>query len=113
MALHVTNRDPNASSLMALLLRVTWTMIGNAVVFFAAAHIVIDKPGKLSHVDIIYWAGAVALVVARLVDITRYGGKTTEGEPATLAHGIRYSVIVGITAAVVWLAVHAGTGTFA
>jgi hypothetical protein len=112
----VSQRTPqtpkNNTSLMQLFLRLLWMMFGNAVVFFAAAYIVTDSPGELSHVDIIYWLGAAALIGARLLDITRYNGKTADGEPATLAHGLRYSVVVAAVATTVWLAIHMSTGTF-
>jgi hypothetical protein len=52
--------------------------------------------------------GVVALLVAaRFVDVARFGGQTTTGEPATRADAQRYAfTVVGLSSAA-WLGVQA------
>ena len=48
----------------------------------------------------------VAMIVLRYVDITRFGGGTASGEPATLKHWRSYSGLVVAFGALSWLGAH-------
>lgn len=87
---------------LAAVARVYWMAIGNAMLFFCAMYAArLQAPSAL---DALY-AGLVALLlVVRWLDITRLGGQTAEGEPATTAHWRRYALrLVPISAGVWWL----------
>jgi hypothetical protein len=46
------------------------------------------------------------MAVARYVDIVRFQGMTSEGEPATVGHFWRYAVILTLVAGAAWAAAH-------
>ena len=50
-------------------------------------------------VSAIFWGTVGAMIAFRFWDVTRLGGQTTSGEPATLATFKRYSLTVSMTAA--------------
>jgi hypothetical protein len=92
------------SSFVALFLRITWMILGPAVLF-ALAGLISQRRGA-SVLDL-WFAGLVALVIiARLVDVARYQGTTGDGEPATLAHVRRYAIRLVAAAAAAWLLAH-------
>lgn len=92
------------SSLVALVLRITWMILGPAILFTLAGLISQRRGG--SAIDL-WFAGVLALVIlARLVDITRYQGTTGDGEPATLADFRGYALKLAAAAAAAWLLAH-------
>ena len=88
-------------SMLALAARLFWLAFGNAALFFLAIYIA--RAEKFSRYDLAYWGVAAALVIVRLIDITRLGGMTVDGERATLAHWRRYAVIVLLSALLLWI----------
>lgn len=92
--------DSESTSLGALLLRLTWMAFGNIVLMICAA--LVSKGTAPVLTDVLFFATAVGLVVVRYVDITRFGGQTSEGEPATLADWRKYAIGVSIVSLVIW-----------
>jgi hypothetical protein len=68
--------------------------------------LLIIEENRFSTLDFIYWAIVVALGVARLVDISRFQGRTIEGEPATMRHFRRYAWRLPLIAAGFWITAH-------
>lgn len=89
---------------IAGLVRVTWLLFGNVVPVFLAVFIA-EKDG-FSILDIFYWAAVAGLLLVRYIDITRLGGLTGDGEPATLRHWKRYAVRLVPVFAGVWVIAH-------
>jgi hypothetical protein len=86
----------------AFIVRVYWMMLGYIPVFASIAAIIESENGP-STADATYWVGVLSIVLARLYDITRLGGTTAEGEPATLAHWRRYAGSLVVITMVVWI----------
>ncbi len=51
-------------------------------------------------------AAVAAMALARYVDIVRFQGTTSDGEPATVGHFWRYVVMVTLVAGAAWGAAH-------
>ena len=96
-------RDRHGSK--GCLLRMYWMLLGNALVALFA-YAIAGKGGLITAMDIFYWLGAASLSIARYVDIRFLGGKTAEGEPATMKHWQRYSSRLLAAALIVWLVIH-------
>ena len=86
------------------LLRIYWMVIGAALIALFALAIVRDDHTIVSGPSLALWLVGGSMVLARWVDITRYGGLTSEGAPATMADLRRYTArVLGVTSAV-WIA---------
>ncbi|MFZ5831085.1 MAG: hypothetical protein ACOY3P_13420 [Planctomycetota bacterium] len=88
--------------------RLFWMLLGNVLLILCALAIFQSAARSLSVADVLYWLVVAALPAARYVDITRYGGKTSDGRPATLTDFRRYAVAVVPVALLIWLAAHRG-----
>lgn len=77
-----------------------WMLWGNMAVFLCAGKVAEGTAPVMS--SVLFWSFVAALVAGRYVDITRCGGTTAEGEPATLAHWRSYAIRVVIVSAVLW-----------
>lgn len=88
-----------------LLARLFWLVGGNLALLGAAAVILRDDLAALSWMSLLFWLFAGALIGVRYLDVTRLGGLTSDGKPATLADFRRYGVKLLAFAAVLWLVV--------
>jgi hypothetical protein len=61
---------------------------------------------RFSLLDAAYWAVVAVLAGARYADITRFGGTTVEGAPATMRDFRRYAVGLLLAGAALWATVH-------
>jgi hypothetical protein len=68
--------------------------------------ILIIQRRSFSAMDAAYWVVVAALLAARYVDITRFAGRTLEGEPAMMMHFRRYALRLLLIAAALWAGVH-------
>jgi hypothetical protein len=92
----------------SVLLRIFWLLAGYIVIAILALFISQSEgTTMLSLMDPALWLVAALMIAARYVDITRYGGATSDGQPATLVHWRRYALLVLAVAAVSWLGAHA------
>jgi hypothetical protein len=90
-------------------LRLFWMGLGNALLLACTAMIAKQKAWTFSIFDGAYWAVVLLLLAARLVDIRRFHGETTDGKPATMAHLKRYAALLALIACAVWAVAHAVT----
>jgi hypothetical protein len=72
------------------LVRFSWLLIGNIILYFLAFSMLVSKSGKTS--DIAYWIIVVTMIGLRLLDIKKFAGETTENLPATMADWRKYSI---------------------
>ncbi|HPD15559.1 MAG TPA: hypothetical protein PLE19_11440 [Planctomycetota bacterium] len=107
MAKPKLENSPPETNPTGCLLRLCWMLVGNGVMLFAAIFITQHPWKSLSTADLVYAAGVAFLLGARFLDITRFQGTTTTGQPATLAHWRRYALLVLAVSACGWLAAHA------
>ncbi len=96
--------SPQATSFVALGLRIFWQLLGWCLLA-ALAGLIAQRSGP-SELDAVYGAAVAAMAVARYVDIVRFQGMTSDGEPATVGHFWRYVVIVTLVAGAAWGAAH-------
>ena len=87
------------------LLRLLWLGAGNVALVFLA--LLVFRSRRFSALDVAFWAVVALLAGARYLDITRFQGRTADGEPATVAHLRRYLITMLLVAAGAWLAAHA------
>lgn len=103
-ASHPNQREKNGG-VVALFLRLFWMFLGNTVLGVSALMIV-QAGASFSLIDILYWLTIPLLVAARYVDISWFKGDTAYGEPASMSHWRRYTVVLLLIAVGAWLAVH-------
>jgi hypothetical protein len=83
-----------------MLVRLAWMAYGNVALLFCWAGVANGKAPV--ETDILFFVIAAGLVVVRYIDITKLGGQTAKGEPATLAHWWRYAIIMTIVSIGLW-----------
>ena len=82
------------------LTRIFWMMMGPCALLLAAVSV--QRSAGWSIADAALWLIVGLLILARYVDIVRYKGTTTDGEPATMAHFKRYLLLVLLAGAAMW-----------
>jgi hypothetical protein len=90
--------DPNdgqASGCIPALSRLLWMVLGSGAIFFIVIAIAFRKAPYI--LDAVLWVAVILVVLIRYIDITRFKGQTTEGEPANLQHWRRYTAGLVIT----------------
>jgi len=99
-------KQAKKTGLAGVLARIYWMMAGQAILAVLALNIRKDggEFGTLS--DIAFLANLAGLVAVRYLDITRLGGQTTQGDPATLSDWRRFSIAAVAVWAVVFVVVH-------
>ena len=101
-------RPPAQIGCLALIVRLIWMLFGNAALALLAVQIV--QAGSFSAVDVLFWAVVAAMVGVRYIDVTRFGGLTAEGEPASLRHWQRYTGYLLAASAGLYTLAHAVAG---
>lgn len=97
--------DPSTAGAGGCLLRVAWLIGAPVALLTLAALIVRDSAGPLDIYSALYGGTVLAALGLRYVDIVRFNGLTTSGEPATLADYRRYVLRFCAFALALWLAV--------
>ena len=104
--IHDDTIPPRKLGALPAFARVYWMLLGNLLVGVSAAVIAQAAPAP-SIADALFWVSAAALVAVRYLDVARFGGRTADGEPATIGHWKRYSLLVGGICLLTWSAAHA------
>ena len=104
--LPMTAQPESSSSCLGALLRAVWMLLGTGVLLFLTLSIGINKVPWFHPLDLVFWLVLAATILARLIDITRFSGRTAHGEKATLKDWRNYSLLVGGIFLVGWLAAH-------
>lgn len=94
------------------LLRLVWTVAGNAAIYLSLATIAATKPPLPSSLDFVVGVSLILMLAARWLDITRFDGRTLSDEPATLRHWRRYVVMLGSSTVAAWSLAHLIAGSF-
>ncbi len=93
--------NPESSSgCLSIVVRLTW-IFGVSLLVFGAVFIIQGNAPGLA--DIVFWLIALALILARYMDIRYLKGETADNKPATLKHWRQYSVILLIAAGLLYL----------
>jgi hypothetical protein len=96
----VLEQQPQAGELM----RAIWLFWGSAALGLTGAVVSKGAPWTLSWVDALFWAVAVSMFLARFFDVTRFGGRTAEGKPATMRDFRMYAAKLLLVAGGMWAA---------
>jgi hypothetical protein len=91
-------------NMQGCLLRLFWTVAGNLALLAMVFSISTQQGFTLF--DGVYWVVVTALVGARYLEITRFGGLTVEGTPATMTHFRRYATRLFLVALGLWVGTH-------
>ncbi len=94
------------------LLRLFWTLAGNAAIYLSLATIAATKPPLPSSLDFVVGITLILMIAVRWLDIARCGGRTIRDEPATLRHWRRYAVMLTGTTLAAWSIAHLIAGSF-
>lgn len=102
----VVAQPESSSSCLGALLRAVWMLLGTGVLLFLTISIGINKLPWFHPIDLVFWLVLIATILARLLDIIRFSGRTANGEKATMKDWRDYSLLVGGIFIVGWLAAH-------
>jgi hypothetical protein len=80
--------------------------VGNLVLVAVALSIMRAPRWTLTARDALFWAAVAAALALRWLDVTRLGGRTADGKPATRAHWVRYALSVAALSGLLWAAAH-------
>ena len=86
--------------------RFFWMAAGNAALAFLLIFIAQQQGLSLSWRDAAYWGVVAALLGVRMADIRWFDGRTTEGEPATMALWRKWALLVVVVCLVLWTIAH-------
>ena len=89
------------------LVRLIWLVAGSGILIFIWISILSHRGTFLSIFDGAFGATVVLLITVRYIDIAWLNGRTASGEPASLAHWRRYSVMLLSCGAAAWAVAHA------
>ncbi len=93
-------------SILGLLARMFWMLIGNMVLVISMIIILQHKGGMFHAADLVFWITIAALILVRYLDIKFWGGMTAVGGPATIANWNRYAAALLIGSVGVWALSH-------
>lgn len=91
---------------LALLARIFWMALGNFALMICAANILMSESSSTRISDIIFLCVVPAMIIVRFLDIKFLDGQTVTGEPATLSHWRKYTIVLIIISAIIWAVVH-------
>jgi len=94
------------STLLGMGARLWWMFLGDVLLAFCAIFIFRNGGVFFQTADWVFWIVLATLVLIRYVDIRFLGGCTGTGEPASMTHWIRYSIILTLCATAVWVLAH-------
>jgi hypothetical protein len=98
------NSQPEQAGCLTIIIRLAWMILGNGILFFMAVFIVQKRAGIL--LDLVFWAVVAGLILTRYIDIKVFQGLTADNKPATLKDWRKYTLMLIVISALVWLVAH-------
>lgn len=86
--------------------RFFWMAAGNAALAFLLIFIGQQRGFTLSWRDAAFWGVVAILLAVRAADIRWLGGRTTEGEPATMALWRKWALLLIAISLALWALAH-------
>ena len=93
-------------SILSLILRLFWMLLGNVILIVSAIFIFQGKDWQFHTADAFFWGTVATLVLFRYLDIKFYNGLTASGEPASMANWRKYAFTLLIFSAAIWRLMH-------
>lgn len=87
---------------LAGLARLTWMAIGNIALVVLALGIAVRPPWTFTWRDAAFAAALVGVLAVRYFDVTRLGGRTADGDPATMGDYRRWALGLVAIGGVAW-----------
>jgi hypothetical protein len=104
--MHASNPNPQSrpiGSMTLLACRVTWFLFGPIAMMALAYGIVSNGSGWLTTLDLAFLIVVAVMIGARQAELRAGTAQTATGEPATAAHVGRYTRMLLLFAAAVWV----------
>ncbi len=101
-----TSTTEESQSALGGLARLIWMTVGNIALVVLALGIAMGPPWSFTWRDWAFLAAAGGMLLVRYVDITRLGGRTAEGDPATTRDFRSWAAGVLVACAVAWGLAH-------
>ena len=98
-----TNKQDSIAGLLA---RIFWMPIGSMVLAISMISILLHKGSMFQAVDWVFWITVATLILVRYLDIKFWGGQTAAGEPASIKHWRKYTIVLVVISAVIWSVAH-------
>lgn len=97
------SKSEELTSLGGMLARIYWMLAGHPAITISAFYIASGKSPIIA--NIVFFLLVASVIMIRYIDINFYKGQTAEGEPATMKHWQRFSLIVLCYSSALWLLV--------
>ena len=94
------------SSVLGLLARLFWMLLGNAILAISGVSILQYKDRGFHTADAVFWIVIAILIPVRYLDIKFWEGGTCTGGPATMTDWRRYVFMLTGIAGGVWAVLH-------
>ena len=94
-------------SMLGLMAKLYWMLVGNAILFFLTIFILLNQGKIFNAADVIFWITVAVLVLSRYIDIKLLDSITATGQPAPMAHWRKYTIFLLICSTAVWVLSHA------
>ena len=91
-----------SQSVAGCLIQLAWSLGGAGALVVLAVTISRGPPWSFTVKDVLYWTAVLGMIAARHVDVVRYHGRTTTGEPATARDVRVYALGLLLGAGVLW-----------
>ncbi len=98
-----TPDEANTESMGGCVMRLGWLMAAPIALLGLGASLARSGVGPWSFVSAAYWLVVVMAIAARYVDVVRYAGETSSGEPASRQDWRRFSLGMSGGALAGWL----------
>jgi hypothetical protein len=95
-------KSQQSQSLAGCFTQLAWNMGGFAVLVSVWVTILRERPWTFTIKDALYWAAVLGMIAARQLDVVRFKGRTSMGEPATTRDVRRYAAGLIASAAALW-----------
>ena len=89
---------------LPLVARLYWLAAGPGGALLCGAYLATTRRGEAGFFDLLFWLLILSTLAVRYLDIRFFQGATSAGEPATMKHWRRYSVVLLVLAAGGWAA---------
>jgi hypothetical protein len=93
-------------SVLGLMARFFWMLLGNAILFFLTIFTLLHQGKMFNAADVVFWITVAALVLTRYIDIKSLDSLTAAGQPASMANWRKYTIFLLICSTAVWVLSH-------
>lgn len=92
---------------LARVIRLTWRILGNFLLFILLILIVIGSQSQASLLNVVFWLTVAGLVLIRFIDIQAFHGQTADNKPATMKDWLNYAAGTVAMSGFFWILVQA------